>query len=76
MQEKFPRFTYRRPDLAALQEEWRFLLNNFSRATTAAAQQEIIEQINQRRQEFESGVACLFVILSIRSQYYATEQDF
>lgn len=78
MQEKFPRFTYRRPDLVALQEEWRFLLNNFSRATTAAAQQEIIEQINQRRQEFESMASLAHIrhTINTNDQYYAAEQDF
>lgn len=78
MKKKFADFTYQRPDLTALQQEWHYLTTQFAKATTAAAQEEVVQQINLHRQEFESlsSLAHIRHTINTTDDYYAAEQDF
>ena len=78
MKENFAAFNYQRPQLAKLQEEWRYLLQRFARASTASAQDEILQELNRKRQEFESMAQLAHIrhVINTTDPFYAAEQDF
>lgn len=50
----FKEFPYQRPDYSQLEAEFRRLLQAFNRAPSAARQEQLIEEINTWRREYES----------------------
>jgi M3 family oligoendopeptidase len=78
MKVSFNQFIYKRPQLSVLQKEWRYLLHRFSTASSAVAQSEIIQDINQHRQEFESMALLAHIrhTINTKDTFYAAEQDY
>ena len=76
--DKFSQFTYHRPDMHALRSAWMDLLGDFDRATTVEIQDEILQQINHLRQEFESmaSLARIRSTLDTNDPFYKAEQDY
>ncbi|NLZ93796.1 MAG: M3 family oligoendopeptidase [Firmicutes bacterium] len=78
MKQNFAEFNYQRPQLSVLQEEWRYLLQRFDEASSAEGQQEILQEINQQRQEFESMALLAHIrhTINTKDTFYAAEQDY
>jgi M3 family oligoendopeptidase len=74
----FSEFSYHRPDLLTVQTEFKKLTTGFVRATSAAAQDEALKEINVIRQEFESmaSLARIRHTLDTIDTFYKDEQDF
>lgn len=75
---KFSEMSYSRPDLAALETDFTKYLNHFNEATTAAGQEEALNQINALRGNFQTMAAIASVRNSINTtdSFYEAEQEF
>ena len=75
---RFRDFPYERPDFASFREEFLGLLRQFAKAATADAQAEIIRQINDKRNYYESlsSLAHIRHTLNTQNDFYAAEQEF
>ncbi len=74
----FKDYHYQRPDLKKLESEFNELLHRFNQADSFTAQDAIINQLNNLRQEFESmaSLARIRHSLDTRDPYYDEENNF
>jgi M3 family oligoendopeptidase len=74
----FSEFTYKRPDLEALQAEFTEVLEALRGAPTFEAQSEAMENVNQLRNRFESmsQIAQIRHTIDTNDEFYKDEQDF
>lgn len=75
---KFKDYKYERPELEKLEKEFKKLISQFEKADTANKQSEIISQITQIRNKFETMYTLASIRHSIdtRDSYYEKEQEF
>lgn len=75
---KFSEIEYRRPDLEKVQNEFQGLLQRFDQAADAQEQENVINQINDLKAEFQTAGSIATVRNSIDTSnaFYETEQEF
>ncbi|HHX73646.1 MAG TPA: M3 family oligoendopeptidase [Firmicutes bacterium] len=78
MVQRFRDFPYERPDFTAFRAEFLSLVREFVKAATADAQDEILGQINARRNYYASlsSLAHIRYTLNTKDQFYTAEQEF
>ena len=74
----FTEFPYTRPDLEELTVEFQRLLNRFNQATSGATQNQIIQELNAQRQDYESMATLARIRHSIATTdpYYEGENNY
>ncbi|MCS7035427.1 MAG: M3 family oligoendopeptidase [Saprospiraceae bacterium] len=74
----FENFTYNRPDIQAVTEEFNRLLNAFEGAANAQAQTEALERINALRKRFSSMYSLCYVrhTADTRDSFYEAENRY
>lgn len=75
---KFTEMAYTRPDLEKIEKDFNELISKFSIATTAQEQENILAQINELRNEFQTYASLASVRNSIdtTNAFYEAEQEF
>ena len=75
---KFTEYVYTRPDFDQIETEFGLLLAQFAMAATVAVQQQLIDEINAIRKEFESMSALCYIrhTVDTRDENYAAEQNY
>jgi M3 family oligoendopeptidase len=75
---KFQQFEYRRPDMEAITAVFEKLLRQFEQATDWATQDQIFDQLNELRGEFDSMWNICYIRHSVNTQdpFYTQENDF
>ena len=75
---KFSDFSYKRPEMNALEERFRLLLDQFKAALTATDQIRIIKEINALRSEFSTMYNLCHVrhTVNTKDQFYEEENSF
>lgn len=74
---KFTEYEYKRPDLPAIKEAIRSLIEEFKQAPTVEAQSEVIEKINACRRDFSTQSNLVYIRASIDTtdEYYQNARD-
>jgi M3 family oligoendopeptidase len=74
----FKDFTYRRPDMEHLKQDFDNMLARFDRAGSAEVQNRIMEEINSRRNEFETMESLVHIRHTIDTTdlFYEKENDY
>lgn len=74
---KFTEYEYKRPDLPALKEAIRALIEEFKQAPTVEAQSEVIEKINAYRRDFSTQSNLVYIRASIDTtdEFYQNARD-
>lgn len=75
---KFNEFTYERPSIENLTKEFDELINKFGEATSASAQNELLDQINTLRQQFLSMYNICYIrhTIDTKDEFYEAENKF
>ena len=75
---KFSDIEYRRPDLEQVQNAFHGLLDKFEKASDASIQEEVINEINELKAEFQTAGSIATVRNSIDTSnvFYEAEQEF
>ena len=74
----FKEYDYKRPELDALSNEMRKLIEQFKNADSVEAQTEVIEQINKYRNDYSTNASLVYVRASIdtNDEFYQKERDY
>ncbi|CAM5222151.1 M3 family oligoendopeptidase OS=Ureibacillus acetophenoni OX=614649 GN=SAMN05877842_11193 PE=3 SV=1 [Ureibacillus acetophenoni] len=74
----FKEYDYKRPELNALSNEMRKLIEQFKNADFVEAQTEVIEQINKYRNDYSTNASLVYVRASIdtNDEFYQKERDY
>ncbi|HOJ77773.1 MAG TPA: M3 family oligoendopeptidase [Bacillota bacterium] len=74
----FKDYQYVRPDIEGLKLKFNQLLSQFNNAATAATQKQVIEAINNLRNEFDSMEALVYIrhTIDTNDPYYEAENNF
>jgi M3 family oligoendopeptidase len=74
----FTDFNYLRPDMERLKQDFDNMLNRFDRANSAEAQNRIMEEINSRRNEFETMESLVHIrhTIDTTDAFYEKENDY
>lgn len=75
---KFSHFDYQRPNITQLKQDFHHLVAQFKQANSAAQQNEMLQQINQLRNHFETmqNIAYIRYSIDTANNNYQVEQDF
>ncbi|MFY3791171.1 M3 family oligoendopeptidase [Ureibacillus sp. MALMAid1270] len=74
----FKEYDYKRPTLDALSNEMRKLIEQFKNADSVEVQTEVIEQINNYRNDYSTNASLVYVRASIdtNDEFYQKERDY
>ncbi|MGM9951727.1 MAG: M3 family oligoendopeptidase [Lysinibacillus sp.] len=75
---KFAAYEYKRPDMPAIKETMRSLVEEFKQAPTVEEQSEVIEKINACRRDFSTQANLVYIRASIDTsdEYYQNARDY
>lgn len=75
---KFAQYEYKRPDVPAIKETMRSLIEEFKQAPTVETQSEVIEKINACRRDFSTQANLVYIRASIDTsdEYYQSARDY
>lgn len=75
---KFRDYKYTRPDMEVFEEKFNKLLKNFDNTDVYEEQENIIKEINELRNEFESMTALVYIrhTIDTTDEFYEKENDF
>ncbi|WP_097074372.1 M3 family oligoendopeptidase [Ureibacillus xyleni] len=74
----FKDYEYKRPNFNDMQQQVRALINQFKKADTIEAQNKLIEEINEYRNDFSTQSNLVYIRASIdtNDEFYQNERDF
>ncbi|MET3574568.1 M3 family oligoendopeptidase [Bhargavaea ullalensis] len=74
----FSDYKYTRPDLDALKQQWRSLLDRFEKAGTAEDQNVVIEELNRLSEDYSTQENLVYIRASVdtNDEYYQKERDY
>jgi M3 family oligoendopeptidase len=78
MKLKFKDFEYKRPDFGHLKKQFETYLSEFSKATSAGEQYNVLKKINRLRKDFDSmdTISYLRYLIKTNDKFYSDERDF
>jgi M3 family oligoendopeptidase len=75
---KFTEYRYERPDVKKIEQRFKELLESFNQAESVSQQNQVMESINQLRNEYSTQETLVSIRHSVdtRDEYYKAEQDY